>query len=188
MAGTLSHVSNTEIGQHNTMSQTTGAAAHKDNDTPANAASTGDGNWEMVVTSPFLKKAAWVGVVIVMLVHIFMAIVVGIGDTGVTIQLTDKLGFVGIGLLFSFVCLLFLRPRVRVNAQGVEVRNMVNAQFYPWEIIHGLSFPSQARTARLELPDFEFVPMLAMHIRDRDTIAQTVEEFRRLEDRYMPED
>ncbi|QNH96937.1 PH domain-containing protein [Corynebacterium anserum] len=142
----------------------------------------------MVVTSTFWKKTAWIGVAVVMLVHIFMAIVVGIGDTGVTIRLSDKLGFIGIGLIFSLFCLLLLRPRVRVNSHGVEVRNIMNAQFYPWEIIHGLSFPSQARTARLELPDFEFVPMLAMHIRDRDTIAHTVEEFRRLEDMYMLED
>ncbi len=149
---------------------------------------TQDGDWELVVTSPFLKKAAWIGVAVVMIIHIFMAIVVNIGDTGPNIQLSDQLGFVGIGLLFSFVCLLLLRPRVRVNSQGVEVRNIANAQFYPWEIVHGLSFPSQARTARLELPDFEFVPMMAMHIRDRATIAQTVENFRSLEDRYMPED
>lgn len=42
--------------------------------------------------------------------------------------------------------------------------------------------------ARLELPDFEFVPMMALNIYDKDTIAQNVERFRLLEDRYMPED
>ena len=104
------------------------------------------------------------------------------------VTLTDRLGFIGIGLIFSLVCLTLLRPRVRVSAQGVEVRNIANAQFYPWDIVHGLSFPTQAQTARLELPDFEFVPMMAMHIRDRETIADTVESFRQLEDRYMPLD
>lgn len=155
---------------------------------PQTSQQTTDGQWELVVTSPFLKKLAFAGVAVVMIVHIFMAIAVGIGDTGVTVTLADKLGFIGIGLLFSFVCLLLLRPRVRVNSTGVEVRNIANAQFYPWAIVHGLSFPSQARTARLELPDFEFVPMMAMHIRDKETIAETVEAFRALEDRYMPED
>lgn len=155
---------------------------------PQTSQQTTDGQWELVVTSPFLKKLAFAGVAVVMIVHIFMAIAVGIGDTGVTVTLADKLGFIGIGLLFSFVCLLLLRPRVRVNSTGVEVRNIANAQFYPWAIVHGLSFPSQARTARLELPDFEFVPMMAMHIRDKETIGETVEAFRALEDRYMPED
>lgn len=151
------------------------------------ASTTGE-HWELVVTSPYLKKVAFAAVVVVMLVHIFMAIVVGIGDTGVSVTLADKLGFIGIGLIISLACLLLLRPRVRVNSHGVEVRNIANAQFYPWEIIHGLSFPTQSRTARLELPDFEFVPMMALHINDRATIAAHVEAFRQLEDRYMPEE
>lgn len=145
-------------------------------------------DWLMVVTSPFLKKLTFALIALVMLVHIVMAVVVGIGDTGVAITMADRMGFIGIGLIFSGACLLLLRPRVRVSAVGVEVRNIANAQFYPWDIIHGLSFPTQAQTARLELPDFEFVPMMAMHIRDRATIADTVENFRSLEDRYMPDE
>lgn len=152
------------------------------------ASDSADDEWELVVTSPFLRKLAWVLVGVVLLVHIFMAVAVGIGDTGVRVTLTDQLSFIGIGLIFCCACLLLLRPRVRVNAQGVEVRNIANAQFYPWQIIHGLSFPAQAQTARLELPDFEFVSMMAMNIRDRRTIASTVESFRQLEDRYMPDE
>jgi len=117
-----------------------------------------------------------------------MAIVVAVGDTGVTVTRADQWGFIGIGLVFSFVALSLLRPHVKVNSQGVEVRNIVNGQFYPWEIIHGLSFPQEAKWARLELPDFEFVPMMALNIYDKQLIAQRVENFRQLEDRYMPFD
>ncbi|MGJ4069935.1 PH domain-containing protein [Corynebacterium macclintockiae] len=144
--------------------------------------------WELEVSSPFLKKLAWILVVLVMAVHIFMAIVVAVGDTGVTVTSADRWGFIGIGLVFSFVALSLLRPHVKVNSQGVEVRNIVNGQFYPWEIIHGLSFPQEAKWARLELPDFEFVPMMALNIYDKQLIAQRVEDFRQLEDRYMPFD
>lgn len=144
--------------------------------------------WELEVSSPFLKKLAWILVVLVMAVHIFMAIVVAVGDTGVTVTSADQWGFIGIGLVFSFVALSLLRPHVKVNSQGVEVRNIVNGQFYPWEIIHGLSFPQEAKWARLELPDFEFVPMMALNIYDKQLIAQRVENFRQLEDRYMPFD
>ncbi len=144
--------------------------------------------WELEVSSPFLKKLAWILVVLVMAVHIFMAIVVAVGDTGVTVSSADQWSFIGIGLVFSFVALSLLRPHVKVNSQGVEVRNIVNGQFYPWEIIHGLSFPQEAKWARLELPDFEFVPMMALNIYDKKLIAQRVEDFRQLEDRYMPFD
>lgn len=144
--------------------------------------------WELSVQSPFLRKLAWILVVVIMIVHVFMAIVVRVGDTGVTVTLADQMGFIGIGVVFSFVALSLLRPRVLVNSKGVEVRNIVNGQFYPWEIIYGLSFPQEARWARLELPDFEFVPMMALNIYDKATIAQNVERFRVLEDRYMPDD
>ena len=83
-------------------------------------------NWELEVSSPFLKKLAWILVVLIMAVYIFMAIVVAVGDTGVTVTKADQWGFIGIGLVFSFVALSLLRPHVKVNSEGVEVRNIVN--------------------------------------------------------------
>ncbi|WP_439098971.1 PH domain-containing protein [Corynebacterium heidelbergense] len=143
--------------------------------------------WQLTVTSPYLRKVAIIAAVVVMAAHIFMAIVVGVGNTGVAVTPADQFAFVGIGLIFSACCLALLRPRVRAGAAGVEVRNIANAQFYPWEIIYGLSFPASSRNARLELPDFEFVPMLAFYIKDKD-VAAKVERFRQLEDAYMPDE
>lgn len=145
-----------------------------------------NGEWLLTVTSPTLKRWAWGGALVVLLVHIFMAVVSAIGDTGVAVTVVDQLSFLGLGLIFSSCILCLLRPRVRVNEAGVEVRNIFGAQFYRWSIIHGLSFPRNARWARLELPDFEFVPMMAFQLADKATIARKVENFRVLEDRYMP--
>lgn len=157
---------------------------------PNPAAATGNAasEWELDIQSPFLKKLAWSLVVLILIVHAFMAIVVKAGDTGTTVTLSDQLAFIGIGLIFAFVALSLLRPRVRVNSAGVEVRNIVNAQFYPWEIVYGLSFPTTSLMARLELPDFEFVPIMALNIYDKKIIATRVEAFRAMEDKYMPEE
>lgn len=144
--------------------------------------------WELDFRSPFLGKLAWALVALVLIVHVFMAIVVAVGNTGVTVTLSDQLAFIGIGLIFAFVALSLLRPRVRVSSNGVEVRNIVNAQFYPWDIVYGLSFPTTAKMARLELPDFEFVPMMALNIYDKKLIADRVEQFRGMEDKYMPDE
>lgn len=152
------------------------------------ATSTTGEDWQLVVTSPWMRKLAWILIAVVMVVHIFMAVVSGVGDTGATVTGVDQVSFIGLGLLISAACLLLRRPRVRVNRRGVEVRNIFGAQFYPWEMIHGLSFPRNSRSARLELPDFEFVPMMAMQIGDKATIAGTVEAFRTLEDQYMPDE
>ncbi|MEL4152745.1 PH domain-containing protein [Corynebacterium bovis] len=147
----------------------------------------GDG-WLVTVTSRSLRIWAWSAVAVIMIIHVVMGLVSGVGDTGATVTVVDQWSFVGIGLLLSGVCLLLLRPRVRVNASGVEVRNLVSAQFYPWDLVHGMSFPKGARWARLELPDFEFVPMMAFQVADKRTIFRDVEAFRRLEDRYMPDE
>src|SRR5699024_5476778 len=133
-------------------------------------------------------RIAIIGVVVIMIIHIFMAIIVGVGDTGVTLASADQWSFIGMVLLFSGVWLFLLRLRVRRAAHGDEVRFMAHAKFFAWQIIHGLSFPAKAKMARLELPDFEFVPMMALNIYDKETIAANVERFRLLEDRYMPED
>ncbi|MDU7504053.1 MAG: PH domain-containing protein, partial [Corynebacterium kroppenstedtii] len=68
------------------------------------------------------------------------------------------------------------------------VRNFLNPQFYLWEIVHGLSFPKNSRTARLELPYFEFVSMWAFQAADGNRVVDAVNNFRLLEDAYLPED
>ncbi|WP_193702279.1 MULTISPECIES: PH domain-containing protein [unclassified Corynebacterium] len=145
--------------------------------------------WELVVTSPRMRTLAWVAVVVIMAVHIFMSAVVGVGDTGAALTTVDHFAFFGVGVVISLVAWIGLtRPRVRVNADGVEVRNFIGTRFYHWSVIYGLSFPRGSRMARLELPDFEYVPMWAMQSADRTSIVSEVEAFRALEAQYMPQD
>lgn len=147
-----------------------------------------DSGWELEVTSRTMKLWSWGSVAVVMAVHIFMGFVVDVGDTGAQVTPIDVLAFPILGLVISAACLLLLRPRVRVNFRGVEVRNFLGPRFYPWDVVHGLSFPADSRWARLELPEFEFVPMWALQARDGAAVVEAVRRFRELEDRYMPED
>lgn len=147
-----------------------------------------DGDWELTVTSKTMKTWAWIAAGVVMAVHIFMGFVVDVGDTGAQVTPIDILAFPALGLLIAGACLLLLRPRVRVNSRGVEVRNFLGARFYPWDVVHGLSFPADSQWARLELPEFEFVPMWALQARDGEAVVEAVRRFRELEDRYMPQD
>lgn len=144
--------------------------------------------WELVVTSRRLKFIAAGAIVVVMAAHIFLAVVVAIGDTGATVTTVDQWAFVGIGIIISLCCLGITRPRVRVNSDGVEVRNFIGTRFYPWDLVYGLSFPKGDHWARLELPEFEYVAMWAFFAADGDRVMKAVADFRALEDRYMPED
>lgn len=145
--------------------------------------------WEYEVQSRRLRVIGYVGAAALIVIHIIMGIVVGIGSTGVTITTIDRFAFPGIGVILAVLCAVCLsRPRVRANADGVEVRNFIGTRFYGWSVIYGLSFPRGSRVARLELPDFEYVPMWALQAADQDTILEDVERFRQLEAAYMPED
>lgn len=145
--------------------------------------------WEFEATSRFLKIVAVVWVIVVMAVHIFMAAVLDVEFTGAAVDNIDKFAYPGVGVIISIVSWIGLtRPRVRANEDGVEVRNFIGTRFYSWIVIYGLSFPQGSRMARLELPEFEYVPLWAIQSADGEKALQAVRDFRELEAKYMPED
>ncbi|RNE49206.1 PH domain-containing protein [Corynebacterium alimapuense] len=145
--------------------------------------------WEFEVRSRYLRKIAWICVVVVMVIHLFMGAVVDVEFTGAAVTTIDKFAFPLVGVVISVLAYLsFTRPRVRANSDGVEVRNIVGTRFYPWTVIYGLSFPQGSRMARLELPEFEYVPMWAIQAGDGQSAISAVSEFRELEAAYMPQD
>ena len=145
--------------------------------------------WKFETKSPYLKRVAVIWVLVVMAVHIFMAAVVDVEFSGVTITGLDKFAFIGVGIVISVLSWIALtRPRVRANEDGVQVVNIIGTRFYPWALVYGLSFPKGSRMARLELPDFEYVPLWAIQAGDKEYALAAVDRFRELEAEYMPED
>ncbi|WIM68900.1 PH domain-containing protein [Corynebacterium breve] len=145
--------------------------------------------WEFEVTSGFMKKVAVGLIVLIMAWHIFMGAVVDVEFTGAAVTPVDKIAYPGVGVILSILAwIMFTRPRVRANEDGVEVRNIIGTRFYPWLVVYGLSFPQGSRMARLELPDFEYVPLWAIQSGDGEKALQAVRDFRDLEAKYMPED
>ena len=141
----------------------------------ADAALTTTKPWKLEVTSRRMKLYAFLAAGVTLAIHIFLAI--------------DQWGYFLVGVLFATVIFIGLhRPRVRANEDGVDVRNLIGSRFYPWAVIYGLSFPETARVARLELPEFEYVPMWAFLAADGADCVTAVEKFRELEAQYMPED
>ncbi len=145
--------------------------------------------WELTVTSAYLRKIAIAWVIVVMAIHIFMGITLDIEFTGASITGIDKFAFPGVGVIISVLSWIALsRPRLRANSDGVEIRNIVGTRFYPWLVIYGLSFPEGSRMARIELPNFEYVPVWALQAGDKSTVIENVRAFRELEAKYMPQD
>ncbi|AKE41289.1 hypothetical membrane protein [Corynebacterium kutscheri] len=155
----------------------------------ADPARTTTQGWEIEITSRRLKMWSYIAAGIILGLHIFLAVVVAIGDTGTTVTLVDQWGYFLVGLILATGTFIALRrPRIRANSDGVEVRNFFDARFYPWTVVYGLNFPEGTRFARLELPDFEYVPTWALQSADGIHAIHALEKFRDLEAHYMPED
>ncbi|MDO4928723.1 MAG: PH domain-containing protein [Corynebacterium sp.] len=150
---------------------------------------TTDAPWDLEVTSRRMRLWAIVAAVVIVVIHIFLAILVAIGDTGTAVTAIDQWGYFLAGLIFAGAAFAALwRPRIRANKDGVEVRNFIGTKFYPWVVIYGLNFPQEARIARLELPDFEYVQLWALQQADGAECAKAVAKLRELEAKYMPKE
>lgn len=100
--------------------------------------------------------------------------------TGAFFTVSDQVAMIGLGVLLAGAALLLLRPRVRADAAGIEVRNVVSTHQYSWDAVHGVSFPEGASWARLELPDDEYVPILAIQAFDGERAVVAMRELRHL--------
>jgi hypothetical protein len=116
------------------------------------------------------------------LVAVFTVVGVLLGDTptGVIFRVSDQIAMVCLGVLLAGGVLLLGRPRVRADAEGIEVRNVVTAHRYSWQEILHVSFPDGASWARLELPDDEYVSVMAVQAVDREHAVAAVRALREL--------
>lgn len=100
--------------------------------------------------------------------------------TGAYFRLSDQIAMIGIGLFLAAGALWFARPRVRADADGVEVRNMLGARHFRWSDVEGVSFPDGAPWARLELENDEYVPLVAIQAIDGEHAVTAMRTLRRI--------
>ena len=100
--------------------------------------------------------------------------------TGVYFRTSDQVAMLGIGVLLAAGVLWLARPRVRADGESVEVRNLLGTHRFTWDLVQHVSFPDGAPWARLELPDDEYVPMVAIQAIDGERAVAAMRELRRL--------
>lgn len=108
--------------------------------------------------------------------------------TGVYFRLSDQIAMVGLGVLSACGVLLLIRPRVRANAEGIELRNVLGTRHFPWSVVQAITFPDGAAWARLELPDDEYVPIMAIQATDGEHAVRAMRELRHLRRRVASAD
>lgn len=147
-----------------------------------------DGDWELEVRSKKSARYAIAAAVLLVVAHTTVAILLRVSPTGVYFRTADQIALAGIGFLLAGIALLLTRPRVRVGRSGVAVRNILSERLIEWDLVRGLSFPDGAMWARVDIPDDEFISVMAIQSNDRDHAVAAVRSFRSLEAKYSGAD
>ncbi|MGH3915120.1 MAG: PH domain-containing protein [Pseudonocardiaceae bacterium] len=124
------------------------------------------------------RRVAVASAVLLIVVFTVIAVLLRRTPTGVYFRISDQVAMVVLGLLLAGAVLLFARPRVRAGAEGVEVRNLLGTRTLPWELVLRVSFPDGAPWARLELPDDEYIAVMAIQAADGRRAVEAIRALR----------
>ena len=86
----------------------------------------------------------------------------------------DQVAFFGIGVLLAAAVLLLTRARVRADAWGVRVRNVLGERAFPWQVVVAVALPEGSSWAQLELHDDETIALLAVQTSDGERSVEAV--------------
>ncbi|MDT7757886.1 MAG: hypothetical protein QOH27_3784, partial [Mycobacterium sp.] len=65
--------------------------------------------------------------------------------------------------------------------------NLLGYRLIPWSEVVGVSFPAGARWARVDLPDDEYLPLMAIQSVDKERAVDAMDRVRALVSRYRPD-
>jgi hypothetical protein len=103
----------------------------------------------------------------------------GFDDSG-TFQRGDQTAMIGLGVLLALGILAFTRPRVRADAAGIKIRNIVGGYDLPWSVVRKVRFDRNSPWATLELLDDETVSVHALQATDKEYAVDGVRTLRAL--------
>jgi len=140
--------------------------------------------WDVEIRPHLTPYFAYAAAALILAAHIAVGALLKISSTGVIFQTADQVAIALLGAVIAGVVLLFARPRLRVGAQGIAVRNLLTYRLIPWSDVVDVSFPRGARWARVDLPDDEYVPTLAIQSVDKERAVEAMDSVRRELERY----
>jgi PH (Pleckstrin Homology) domain-containing protein len=146
-----------------------------------------DPAWDLEVRPHLTPYFVYGAAFVIAAAHITVGFLLKIGTTGVIFQTADQVAMGLLGVIIACVVLLFARPALRVGAAGVAVRNLLAYKLIPWIDVVDVSFPQGARWARVDLPDDEYVPLMAIQAVDKERAVAAMDGVRELLVRYRPD-
>jgi len=148
--------------------------------------SSADG-WDVELRPHLTPLFAYGAAFVIAAAHIAVGVLLKIKSSGVIFQTADQVAMAVLGLVIAGAVLLFARPRLRVGPSGLSVRNLLGDKLVPWRSVVGVSFPGGSRWARIDLPDDEYIPVMAIQAVDKERAVDAMDIVRDLLARYRPD-
>ena len=99
----------------------------------------------------------------------------------------DQVAIGGLAVIIAAaVVYLATRPRLRVGPAGLAVRNVLDERVIPWSEVAGIAVAPGKRWARVEVQAYEYIPVLAIQVADRDYAVGAMDTVRAALARYRP--
>ena len=143
--------------------------------------------WDVELRPHLTPLFAYAAAFLIAAAHIVVGLLLKIKSSGVVFQTADQVAMALLGLVIAGVVLLFARPRLRVGPSGLSVRNLLGDRLIQWSDTVGVSFPVGSRWARVDLPDDEYVPVMAIQAVDKDRAVVAMDAVRGLLKVYRPD-
>ncbi|NVN50790.1 PH domain-containing protein [Mycolicibacterium hippocampi] len=145
------------------------------------------GDWDLEVKPHLTPIFAYGAALVILASHVVVGVLLKASSTGVVFRTYDQVAIALVGAVIAgFVC-LFARPRLRIGASGVAVRNLFGYKLFPWSDVLGVSFHPGARWARLDLPDDEYIAVMAIQAVDKRRAVESMDRVRTVLERYKPD-
>lgn len=145
------------------------------------------GDWDVELKPRVTPYFAYAAAAVIIAAHVAVGILLKVRSSGVIFQTADQVAFAVLGLILAGAVLLLTRPRLRIGAEGIAVRNALSYKLIPWSEVVDVSFPQGARWARVDLRDDEYVPVMAIQAVDKDRAVAAMQQVRALVGRYRPD-
>ena len=143
--------------------------------------------WDVELRPRLTPLFAYAAAFLIATSLIVVGLLLKMKSSGVIFQTSDQVAMAVLGLIIAGGVLLFARPRLRVGPQGISVRNLLGDRLVPWSEVVGVSFPAGHRWARVDLPDDEYIPVMAIQAVDKDRAVDAMDTVRSLLARYRPD-
>ncbi|WP_445170100.1 PH domain-containing protein [Mycolicibacterium sp. Dal123E01] len=148
---------------------------------------TANSDWDVVLRPRLTPYVAYVVAFVIATAGIVVGFLLKIRYTGATIQPADQVSMGVLGVILAAAVLLLATPRIRLGPAGIGVRNLLTERVVPWPEVVDVSFPQGARWARVDLADYEYVPVFAIQSIDGERAVVAMDTLRAQLVKYRPD-